>query len=502
MNNYKVSSNKIINKNNSILYDAFNPNNISFLFEKIQQKLYKLLQDKTKKGIHCITPHELLNIALHLTDHKSGESIIERLNQIVDLHINTAIKVNSTGYMARQFSSVIPVSAIYDVVNSLCPQPASFYECGPLPNVADKIIAEKFAKFLGWENSNYGMISTSGASLANLTAVITARNNKYPNIWKKGNAGQKNLVPTIAIGTDAHFSVSRIAGIIGLGQDNIILLPLNAQRQICIKQARQILNKAHKNGKNIFCIIAAAGSTSIGAIDPLKELSELAIKYKAWFHVDAAHSGSFLVSDQLRNRVAGLTYADSFCLDAHKTLFVPAACTLLFYKNGDKTKLTFPIQASYVTEEFEDEITKFESGTKNFECTKRPSILNLWVVWSLYGQQFFATKLNLLVKTTFQAYKYLQTLDNFETLHKPESNILCFRYLPNEKKLSKEKLNYLQLKIRDKIRVEGRYFISKVDLDHITALRIVIMNHEISMDDIADLTKHIETAANSILKTF
>lgn len=92
-----------------------------FLFEKIQQKLYKLLQDKTKKGIHCITPHELLNIALHLTDHKSGESIIERLNQIVDLHINTAIKVNSTGYMARQFSSVIPVSAIYDVVNSLCP---------------------------------------------------------------------------------------------------------------------------------------------------------------------------------------------------------------------------------------------------------------------------------------------------------------------------------------------------------------------------------------------
>ena len=460
MNNYKVSSNKIINKNNSILYDAFNPNNISFLFEKIQQKLYKLLQDKTKKGIHCITPHELLNIALHLTDHKSGESIIERLNQIVDLHINTAIKVNSTGYMARQFSSVIPVSAIYDVVNSLCPQPASFYECGPLPNVADKIIAEKFAKFLGWENSNYGMISTSGASLANLTAVITARNNKYPNIWKKGNAGQKNLVPTIAIGTDAHFSVSRIAGIIGLGQDNIILLPLNAQRQICIKQARQILNKAHKNGKDIFCIIAAAGSTSIGAIDPLKELSELAIKYKAWFHVDAAHSGSFLVSDQLRNRVAGLTYADSFCLDAHKTLFVPAA------------------------------------------CTKRPSILNLWVVWSLYGQQFFATKLNLLVKTTFQAYKYLQTLDDFETLHKPESNILCFRYLPNEKKLSKEKLNYLQLKIRDKIRDEGRYFISKVDLDHITALRIVIMNHEISMDDIADLTKHIETAANSILKTF
>ena len=87
-------------------------------------------------------------------------------------------------------------------------------------------------------------------------------------------------------------------------------------------------------------------------------------------------------------------------------------------------------------------------------------------------------------------------------MHKPESNILCFRYLPNEKKLSKEKLNYLQLKIRDKIRDEGRYFISKVDLDHITALRIVIMNHEISMDDIADLTKHIETAANSILKTF
>lgn len=499
MNDYHIQNNKITDSSNSILYDAFNPNNISFFFEQVQKKLYKLLQDKTKKGIQCVPPHELLKTALTLTENNQNHSIIEQLSQIIDLHISTGIKVNSSGYMARQFSSVIPVSAIYDVVNSLCPQPASFYECGPLPNVADKIIAKKFAEFLGWEDHNYGMISTSGASLANLTAVITARNIKYPNIWSKGNSTQKTVIPTIAIGADAHFSVSRIAGILGLGQQNIIILPLNKKRQICIKQAKSILNEAQQNGKDIFCIIGAAGSTSVGAIDPLKELADLAHQLNAWFHVDAAHSGSFLVSDILRNRVKGLQYADSFCLDAHKTLFIPAACTLLFYKDGSKAKSTFPVHASYVTEEFEDEVSKFESGTKNFECTKRPSILNLWVIWALYGREFFEAKLNYLVKITAQAYHYLNSLNNFEVLNVPESNILCFRYLPKEK-LTEEQLNYLQIKIRDKIRDDGRYFISKVDLDHITALRIVVMNHEIVLDDIIDLSKHIHQAAQSILK--
>src|SRR6202000_2697118 len=108
-----------------------------------------------------------------------------------------------------------------------------------------------------------------------------------------------------------------------------------------------------------------------------------------WFHVDAAHNGAFLVSDRLRERLKGLELADSFCLDAHKTLFVPGLCTLLFYRDPTAARVAFPERPSYLFDPLEDEMSLFQSGVKNFECTKRPSILNLWLMWALYGRQFF-----------------------------------------------------------------------------------------------------------------
>ncbi|MDI2090899.1 pyridoxal phosphate-dependent decarboxylase family protein [Commensalibacter oyaizuii] len=495
---FDLQENQLSNAvNHSVLYDAFNPSLVSDFLECIDQKITHLLQDKSKHGVHLIQPSNLMNIVKQLTtkdfEHKTP---LERFNSIIDLHIRTGIRVNSTGYMARQFSSVVPVAAMYDMVASICPQPASFYECGPLPNVADKIMAEEFSHFLGWEQQDFDMISTSGASLANLTAVTAARNLKFPDILRQGTLVQGSEKPAIAIGADSHFSVSRLAGILGIGQDNIVILPINKKRQICIRKAQQALQQAKAKGLRVFCIIGSAGTTSVGAIDPLKELADLAHQYDAWFHVDAAHSGAFLVSDQLRSKVKDLSYADSFCLDAHKTLFVPAACTLLFYKNAAHSNLSFPSHASYVSET--DEISRFESGTKNFECTKRPSILNLWVAWTLYGRTLFEEKLNYLVEITAQAYNYIQSLNDFEVLHAPESNILCFRYVP--KGVPDQQLNQLQLKIWNVLRTGGRHFISKVDLDDVTALRIVIMNHEITINDVIDLIINIRKTSNKIIK--
>jgi len=493
---FNLRENQLSNSlNHSVLYNAFDPLMISDYLKQINQKVTYLLEDKSKKGIDLIQPSNLLNIVKQLVNHDfKHKTVLERFSSIIDLHISTGIRVNSTGYMARQFSSVVPVAAMYDMISSMCPQPASFYECGPLPNVVDKIMAEEFSHFLGWENENFDMISTSGASLANLTAVTAARNLKFPDILQHGNLAQNGYKPAIAIGNDAHFSVSRIAGILGIGQENVILLPVNEQRQICIKEAKIELENAQKRGLRVFCIVASAGSTSVGAIDPLKELSELAHQHNAWFHVDAAHDGAFLVSDQLRGKVKDLSYADSFCLDAHKTLFVPAACTLLFYKNADHAHLSFPSHASYVAEE--DEISCFESGTKNFECTKRPSILNLWVVWALYGRELFEEKLNYLVELTVQAYHYIRSLNDFEVLHVPESNILCFRYTPAG--VPDQQLNRLQLNIRDALREGGQHFISKVDLDNVTALRLVMMNHEITINDVVDLISAIRKTTKNI----
>jgi L-2,4-diaminobutyrate decarboxylase len=377
--------------------------------------------------------------------------------------------------MGRQFSGVVPLAGVVDFVSSIVNQPSSFYEAGQLPNVVERLMAEEFNQFIGWEPEQFAMVTTSGGSLANLTAILAARNDKFPDFWAQGAqayAGQAR--PAIAVGADAHYSVSRAAGILGIGDEQIVRLPLNDKYQICMEQVRPALAAARARGLRVFCLVASAGTTSVGAFDPLPELAQVAREQDIWLHVDGAHGASLLVSDQLRGKLQGLAQADSFVLDAHKMLFVPAMCTLLFYKDKAKSYGAFRQDASYVFEKNPDIYTEFDSAEKNFECTKRPLIMNLWVLWVLYGKRLFADKLEQLCRMTQEAYQILNAEADFQTLHQPEANILCFRYLPdNADAVSPD----FQVVIRNRIRSAGKFFISKVNIDGKGALRVVFMNH-------------------------
>lgn len=479
------------------LADAFDVANFSRAVALAHDRLAAHLERDELEGVKRERPVDLVREARGLMGEDGDAFDPKRFADILDLYLRTGIKVNSRGYMARQFSSVAPVSAVFDMVSALAPQPASFYEAGPLANVADKILSEEFGARLGWMPGGFEMVSTSGASLANMTAVLAARNRHFANSWKGGVRPDGRGRPAVAIGDDSHFSVSRIAGILGLGEDQVIRLPLNARRQISVEGALATLDAAEDRGLNVFCIVAAAGSTSIGANDPLPALAAIARERGVWFHVDAAHNGAFLVSDRLRERIRGIEQADSFCLDAHKTLFTPAACTLLFYRERGVAATAYPQKASYVFDPEEDEISRFESGVKNFECTKRPSILNLWLTWALYGRRFFETKLDYLVDLTRKAHDYIDGLSDFTVSHEPESNILCFVHRPaGSQGLD---IDRLQLELRNRVRDANRYFISKVDLDGATNLRIVMMNHRTTRDDIVGLIEEIRHHGRDIV---
>jgi L-2,4-diaminobutyrate decarboxylase len=481
---------------------AFSPATFDLSAQVAIEKIGELLRREKIEGVTLEQPEDLMSEARGLMTAHSGSDAPfdpERFSKIIDLYFRTSIKVGSTGYMARQFSSVFPVAAVFDMITAISPQPASFYEAGQLANVADKIIAEEFARRIGWDPDTCDMITTSGGSLANLTAVLAARNDRLYASWKTG-VTRRNGTPAIAVSDDIHYSVCRVSGIIGIGQDNIIRLPLNDRRQICVRRAVPILKEALAEGKDIFCLVISAGTTPVGAIDPLEELADFAEEHGIWLHVDAAHCGAFLLSERLRPRLRGIERADSFCIDAHKTLFVPALCTLLFYRDRSKARGAFSQEASYVFDHHENSMTRFESGAKNFECTKRPAILNLWLIWAMFGPQVIAQKLEYLVDLTWDAYSYLSSLPDFATVHEPEANILCFEYRP--KGLDSAQISDLQLALRDAIRDGGRFFISKVEIEGRNVLRIVMMNHEIEMDHIAALIFEIRSKAAEIMKSW
>lgn len=464
-------------------------------------QLQAYLKDSSIRGINLINPSILLKAARTLMT-KEENSIAtfdkERLKSIIDLYIKTGIQVHSPGYMGRQFSGVVPLAGVFDLVSSILNQPSSFYEAAQLPNVAERIMANELNRFIGFDKDKFTMITTSGGSLANLTALLAARNDKLPGVWAKGIASSSQEgIPAIAVSENAHYSVTRAAGILGIGEDHIVKLPVNNAKQINIDKVQTALDSAKQKGLNVFCLVASAGTTSIGAFDSIDELAEITRKNNIWLHVDGSHGASLLVSDKLRHKLKGIEKADSLAWDAHKMMFVPSPCSLLFYREKEKSYGAFHQEASYVFEKHEDIYTEYDSAEKNFECTKRPMIMNLWVLWAIYGRALFSEKIEYLCHLCMDTYMLLDKESDFETIHQPESNILCFRYKPQNAKDCL--IPDYQVEIRNRIRENGLFFISKVDINNESALRVVFMNHQINTDHFNQLLNEIRKTGQAII---
>ncbi|MFF4184184.1 pyridoxal phosphate-dependent decarboxylase family protein [Streptomyces sp. NPDC001691] len=485
-----------------LLLEAFDPGLFREQSQTVVAKLEKHLADLSIRGLDLTDPAVISDAARALmTTEREQVAAFDEKNfaAIVDLYIKTGIQVHSPGYMGRQFSGVVPLSGVIDFVSSVVNQPSSFYEAAQLPSVAERIMAEELNGFIGWDPGSFAMITTSGGSLANLTALLAARNQAFPGYWSQGGSGLAGqLRPAIAVGDDVHYSVARAAGVMGIGDAHLVRLPLNEKHQICVERARPVLDAAERRGLKVFCLVASSGTTSVGAFDPLDELAELARERDMWLHVDGAHGASLLVSDELRHKLRGIEKADSLTWDAHKMMFTPAPCTLLFYRNREKSLGAFRQQASYVFDEDVDIYTALDSGEKNFECTKRPMIMPLWTLWALYGRALFAQKIEYLCSLTGEVHRILEGEPDFETLHRPEANILCFRYRPAG--LSEADVHDFQVEIRNRIKCEGNFFISKVDVGEAAALRVVMMNHQVTAEHFRMLLGEIRRVGQDLLR--
>jgi L-2,4-diaminobutyrate decarboxylase len=401
--------------------------------------------------------------------------------------------------MGRQFTGILPLPAILDMAGSIVNQPASFYEAGQFPIMAERLMAAELNRFIGYDPERFAMVTTSGGSLGTLTAMLAARNHAFPDFWQRGcGSVRAGEIPAVMVSEDVHYSVSRAVGILGIGAEQVIKLPVDAGGRIRADGIRPRLQEARARGLKVFCLVATAGSTSVGAFDPIDRIADVTEEEGIWLHVDGAHGASLLVSDRHRRKLAGLARADSLVWDAHKLMFVTAPCTLLFYRDRSKSLGAFRQQASYVFEKEPDQYTLFDSAEMNFECTKRPMIVGLWAAWSLYGRSLFAEKLDYLCALTGEFYEYLQMQPDFQVLHDPECNICCFRYVPYA--MPDEDLGELQLALRNAIREDGTFFVSKVEVSGIAALRCVFTNHLTTMEHCVALVEKIRELGHGRLE--
>ena len=426
------------------------------------------------------------------TADSSLESITNRFAELVSASLARGINLHDPRYVGHQVPAPVPIAGLFDAIGSVTNQPMAIYEMGPWATAVEQTMIDKLAAYIGWECSDYAGIVTHGASLANMTALLVARNVALGDSWEQGvnsggapgtttsgsRSGPKPAgVPKLVVQADAHYCIMRSAGILGLGTGNVVKAALDDRRRMDPVRLEAKLTELRSDGHPIVAVAACACATPIGAFDPLEEIADVCAKHNVWLHVDAAHGGAALLSARHRQLVAGLERADSLTWDAHKMLFVPALCAFLFFKNKRHSYEAFRQNAPYLFDPSAPGLAEFDSGLRTVECTKRAAAMGLWGVWSLFGPQLFADMVDVTFALGRSLYEKLRSTADFEALHEPQCNIVVFRHVPAAlRDAPAERIGEFQWQLRRAVIESGEFYLVPATHNGVAALRCTLIN--------------------------
>jgi L-2,4-diaminobutyrate decarboxylase len=390
-------------------------------------------------------------------------------------------------YVGHQVPAPIPLAALFDLVGSITNQCMAIYEMGPWATAAEHAVIDAVGERLGFSPGQFAGLVTSGGSVANLTGLLTARNVTIGNAWSAGLSG-RDPAPVLLAQADAHYSVTRSAGILGLGTNQIVLAALDGRRRMDANRLEESLRDLRSRGVPVVAVSAAACATPIGAFDPLADIGDVCRRHGVWLHVDAAHGGALAFSARHRHLLAGIEQADSVVCDAHKMMFMPALCAMLFYRNREHRIATFHQDAPYLFDPTCPELRDYDSGIVNLECTKRAAAFGVWGIWSMFGPELFGDLVDVTIDLAQRFHAMLEAADDFEALHEPQCNIVAFRYVPEELRDAPiEKLDAFQLQLRRAVIESGEFYLVQSRIDGRPVLRTTMMNPLTTADDLREL---------------
>jgi L-2,4-diaminobutyrate decarboxylase len=344
--------------------------------------------------------------------------------------VEHSIQLHHPLYLGHQVAPTLPHAVLADALASLLNQSVAVWEMSPAGTFVEAEVVRWLCEAVGYPAEADGTL-VSGGSAANLTALLAAREARFPGCWRAGTAATRGLDrAVILVSPHAHYSIERAAGVMGLGSDAVIAV---AERDGMMDPdgLSVALERLQREGRAPLAVVATAGSTATGAIDPLDEIADVAARAGVWLHVDGAHGASFLLSDALRPRLRGIERADSLAWDPHKMLFMPISLGAVLLRERRHLDAAFQQSAPYLFHPQPGESRSCDGGMRTLQCSRRFDALKLWVCLRHHGADHFARLMEHTVAMTAALYDRLLAMPGWEPCHRPQANILCFRYLPD-----------------------------------------------------------------------
>ena len=419
-------------------------------------------------------PHTSTDIASLLTE--------------VNAQLHQSMNAAHPGYIGHMDSIPTTVSVIADLLVAALNNNMLSVEMSPVFSRLETLVLKQIAQLFGLGSQANGVL-VSGGSLANLQALIVARNQAFNALEHGIPAGQR---PVFFVSEVAHTSFRKASMVMGLGTEAAIPIATHQNSQIDIDDLKTKLAQAKADGQQPFAIVATVGTTVTGSIDPIVEMAHIAKLHQLWFHVDAAYGGALMFSDRYRSQLAGIEQADSVTFNPQKWLYVAKTCAMVMFRQFEQLQQHFRVLAPYM----HDHDNWPNLGELTIQGTRHPDILKLWLSLQHIGREGYSAIIdhNYAITQTFTTAVKARP---FLTLaSEPQMNLVCFRAEPSE--LSPDKLDDWNHDLQKYLLQTGHTFLSLPVYRGQRWLKAVLLNPFTTEDHIHGLFTHIDRYHTSL----
>jgi aromatic-L-amino-acid/L-tryptophan decarboxylase len=325
-----------------------------------------------------------------------------------------------------------------------------------------------------------GGLFVSGGTMANLTALAVARHARL---------GESAEGATVYFCDQAHSSLEKALRVIGIASGNIRKIPCDADYRLPIDSLAQAIAADRATGKRPFCVIASAGTTNTGAIDPLRELSRLCREQGLWLHIDGAYGAAAVACERGRALLDGLDLADSLSLDPHKWLFQPFETGCVLIRDGDLLRDTFLILPEYL-KDTQHHSAEFNFTDRGLQLTRSFRALKLWMTIKVFGMASIRAAISRGFELAEFSESCVRKMPGWEIVTPAYMGIVCFRYSRADDAAHSQ---LVQTLLRD-----GFAFISSTVLQHRTVLRTCTINPRTTESDIQQSLERLDHFARQL----
>lgn len=436
---------------------------------------------------------------------KDGFGVEKSLDRLIELFLNKSLKVHHPHSLAHLHCPTMVTSQIAEVLINATNQSMDSWDQSPAGSLMEVQLIEWLREKVGYGKGQAGVF-TSGGTQSNLMGVLLARDACIAKHWKNADGSewsvQKDGIPPDAMSRvkvlcseNAHFSVQKNMAMMGMGFQSVVTVPCNADAQMDVEALAKICAELTASGKIVACVVATAGTTDAGAIDPIKAIRQVTDQYGAWLHIDAAWGGALLLSNDYRAWLDGIELADSVTLDFHKHFFQSISCGAFLLKNEEDYRY-IDYKADYLNSEYDEEHGVPNLVAKSLQTTRRFDALKLWFTVEALGENLYGSMIDHGVKLTREVADYIKATDGLELLVEPQFASVLFRVVP--KGYPTEFIDTLNQNVADELFARGEANIGVTKVGNNQSLKMTTLSPIATLENVQALLAQVLAEAERI----